>query len=159
MITCINIYIPLCFYFICGRKKSQRWPSRIYIPLCFYFIDWSSVRSKNYGLIYIPLCFYFICIHRVIFRQKILIYIPLCFYFILCIHAGHWRFFNLHSTMLLLYRSVWDIGWLYKRIYIPLCFYFIFPMISPCDCNAFIYIPLCFYFIRIQMASEMSLHH
>ena len=32
------IYIPLCFYFICGRGGCFRASGNIYIPLCFYFI-------------------------------------------------------------------------------------------------------------------------
>ena len=34
----MNIYIPLCFYFIAGQSSTGSWIRCIYIPLCFYFI-------------------------------------------------------------------------------------------------------------------------
>ena len=78
----------------------------IYIPLCFYFIWRHGVYDVGCFFIYIPLCFYFIGVPTFSFSLSIHIYIPLCFYFIrynidrsLVISP------NLHSTMLLLYRT------------------------------------------------------
>ena len=126
----IDIYIPLCFYFIASR--SGWFPQRysIYIPLCFYFIR--PVHTKEAQekvhlhstmlllyprktnpdkpckiLIYIPLCFYFIAGVNDLINSGINIYIPLCFYFIPVSSSS-----IQHS----------------KHIYIPLCFYFIQPL-------------------------------
>ena len=125
----LNIYIPLCFYFIhIGNYRLSR-SLRIYIPLCFYFITCRQHNWYSAGYIYIPLCFYFI--------QK------------MYLHAFE-RMLHLHSTMLLLYPGRADQGDAggvrftfhyastlsrheYFRstpenaIYIPLCFYFIPP--------------------------------
>ena len=77
------------------------------------------------------------------------IYIPLCFYFIgerIAYIAGY---FNLHSTMLLLYPirliSAFRNSFC---IYIPLCFYFILRNDTKFLRGDGIYIPLCFYFIQ-----------
>ena len=35
----LQIYIPLCFYFICDVAGCLILSDTIYIPLCFYFID------------------------------------------------------------------------------------------------------------------------
>ena len=116
---CVNliycfIYIPLCFYFIDEAYKQfeQQFSftfhyastlspelhprfciSDIYIPLCFYFIRIPCRWCSFYDLIYIPLCFYFIQTQNIL-RQTHL---------------------NLHSTMLLLYRKIWDLHRLYLR--------------------------------------------
>ena len=124
------------------------------------------------NLIYIPLCFYFIRNIRNLPGKTATIYIPLCFYFIISRIKYIVIHYDLHSTMLLLYReSRIDYG-CGARIYIPLCFYFIYtedPRRGPeapftfhyastlssrtlwsHDVDCLIYIPLCFYFIGIR---------
>ena len=44
----INIYIPLCFYFIDNLVLSRRQPSGIYIPLCFYFIKGADLGLHGF---------------------------------------------------------------------------------------------------------------
>ena len=80
----------------------------IYIPLCFYFILLAQIYNRRCFVIYIPLCFYFIRLRREIPGWRKHIYIPLCFYFIRKGHGTTGSTFNLHSTMLLLYRSSHD---------------------------------------------------
>ena len=62
-ILLINIYIPLCFYFIVFKIYAPSPNVPIYIPLCFYFIVTCSTNCSVILFIYIPLCFYFICAH------------------------------------------------------------------------------------------------
>ena len=146
-----DIYIPLCFYFICVLAYPVFLFAQIYIPLCFYFIlpllRHSALRSAftfhyastlshyfkklpyHRGRIYIPLCFYFIRWKHTVKGAGKFIYIPLCFYFIEVLPGiPGWRI----------------------RIYIPLCFYFIRFWMNMISSKSTIYIPLCFYFIRLR---------
>ena len=41
-----EIYIPLCFYFICDVPHAEQVTYNIYIPLCFYFIS-LCMLTKN----------------------------------------------------------------------------------------------------------------
>ena len=155
LISCILIYIPLCFYFIwvTGYDIND------YDKFTFHYastlsdlanrLTWTMIRDLHstmlllyrslrtcecgdWNWIYIPLCFYFISRQHKMAVRYLQIYIPLCFYFILSL--SEWMrtlLMNLHSTMLLLYRSRSGIrskcnSW----IYIPLCFYFIAPTSS-----------------------------
>ena len=56
----VNIYIPLCFYFIDMTVEVDNITFSIYIPLCFYFICMGLHNGDAGREIYIPLCFYFI---------------------------------------------------------------------------------------------------
>ncbi len=64
---------------------------------------------------------------------------------------------DLHSTMLLLYRSIVSPSYSSSIIYIPLCFYFILVPDYFVEVDFFIYIPLCFYFISLARAFVMSI--
>ena len=39
---------------------DEKYIMQIYIPLCFYFIADRLYGAGGFGIIYIPLCFYFI---------------------------------------------------------------------------------------------------
>ena len=121
----LQIYIPLCFYFICIFWRSRLRRIIIYIPLCFYFI---LILATSYQPLYL-FTFHYASTLSVIIIQVILMLA------------------NLHSTMLLLYlrghrphpgagqftfhyASTLSPGQpadppVQETIYIPLCFYFI----------------------------------
>ena len=88
------------------------------------------------------------------------IYIPLCFYFIKPPKGKKFNcIYNLHSTMLLLYRKTRSRKCAPQPIYIPLCFYFIICRRSKLLCFHIIYIPLCFYFIASPRLAPPWLDH
>ena len=120
------IYIPLCFYFI---DKLSGIGTALTVFTFHYASTLSVVDGKPYlslPSIYIPLCFYFIVVGSEHIERVDAIYIPLCFYFILfadrlVVLVNQFTFhyastlslptppqvddyYNLHSTMLLLYR-------------------------------------------------------
>ena len=99
----MQIYIPLCFYFIGIWQRTRTLLDWIYIPLCFYFIGIANPLVLIAIPIYIPLCFYFIDLYWFYAPNRLLIYIPLCFYFIQTMASGQYGTIYLHSTMLLLY--------------------------------------------------------
>ena len=108
--TCVNfppihpIYIPLCFYFICGNNLCSFIPFWIYIPLCFYFI-YIIITERKYT-------------HPHLHSIMLLLY-P-------CYLPGvPGQLLHLHSIMLLLYLLAMTLKRSKPSIYIPLCFYFI----------------------------------
>ena len=127
------IYIPLCFYFI----MSDMTPATNEIIFTFHY---ASTLSKDLEL-------------TIITKKKF------TFHYASTL-STHWgsmprRQQYLHSTMLLLYRSITQLSRATLFIYIPLCFYFIgCPAMLRCTAML-IYIPLCFYFIGVQ---EMSIN-
>ena len=133
-----------------SEGRLSGWPEclQIYIPLCFYFInrlgiDWGLIWS-----IYIPLCFYFIIS---VILSSVTCSAWFTFHYASTLSAyvsWHTACHNyLHSTMLLLYPKLLHQNIIAFRIYIPLCFYFIAYCIRDPMLHGFIYIPLCFYFI------------
>ena len=144
----VNIYIPLCFYFICMGLHNGDAGREIYIPLCFYFIgnpctQWFPGDFHLHSTMLLlypdppgsPWASYFI-------------YIPLCFYFIkehLYIRRGK-NIFTFHYASTLSKHQIFP-DWKENTIYIPLCFYFISALHRPRSQRFSIYIPLCFYFI------------
>ena len=142
----------LLLYPVIGKYLQEDF--LIYIPLCFYFIAqdiWQVIRHR---LIYIPLCFYFICI--VIFSVKL--NDDLHSTMLLLYRSSSRRtlqaFCDLHSTMLLLYQKRAANIERFAYIYIPLCFYFIWSSDGNSVSCKHIYIPLCFYFIGTTMANR-----
>ena len=124
----VNIYIPLCFYFIDMTVEVDNITFSIYIPLCFYFICMGLHNGDAGREIYIPLCFYFISSNRSLIPINQLIYIPLCFYFIDVVLAPcAFRANNLHSTMLLLYRLL-RLQYRAKRIYLHSTMLLLYPI-------------------------------
>ena len=168
----VNIYIPLCFYFIPCIRSLTMLRSFIYIPLCFYFIgnvDDSIVAEQNLhstmlllylrsvqnlcwpSCIYIPLCFYFILCNRGFLPSLLKIYIPLCFYFISCsflrVLLTHT---HLHSTMLLLYHDrLSEIHDKELHLHSTMLLLYLSAGAQNQDTGK-IYIPLCFYFITMS---------
>ena len=142
---------------------------QIYIPLCFYFIGFPSVVPMSRGKIYIPLCFYFIWeIYQNQMGQTNLHSTMLLLYLIssastvaLCPFTFHYastlskvlctsmtRTSHLHSTMLLLYRSsIRQLGIRHLHLHSTMLLLYRWrnggSKIAKC-----IYIPLCFYFIK-----------
>ena len=120
---------------------------QIYIPLCFYFIGFPSVVPMSRGKIYIPLCFYFIVVPYDNLEFDIYIYIPLCFYFI----AGEMEDRRLQNAFTFHYASTlskeMSTGW---GAFFKFTFHYAstlskqIPELPP---GILIYIPLCFYFI------------
>ena len=97
-----DIYIPLCFYFMCNFYVHI-WIFLIYIPLCFYFI-------KLFPCTYI--------IAHYLHSTMLLLYQ-------VCEQWDQLFAQYLHSTMLLLYSVIKHAYNAVFEIYIPLCFYFI----------------------------------
>ena len=142
------IYIPLCFYFIACLRSSHILYSHLHSTMLLLYLG-NRIRYQRLRQIYIPLCFYFIPLRAV----------QHCRWSTFTFHYAStlsdlanrltWTMIrDLHSTMLLLYRSLrtcecGDWNW----IYIPLCFYFISRQHKMAVRYLQIYIPLCFYFI------------
>ena len=120
----IQIYIPLCFYFMCNFYVHI-WIFLIYIPLCFYFIKLFPCTYIIAHYLHSTMLLLYPCrfpvLHHSISKFTFhyastisaylkswdigswSIYIPLCFYYIQVLHHICRSTSNLHSTMLLLY--------------------------------------------------------
>ena len=75
----------------------------LYIPLCFYYIALPHSALLLSNVLYIPLCFYYILFRLSEFTWSSFLYIPLCFYYIAYAPVMRATPTSLHSTMLLLY--------------------------------------------------------
>ena len=105
------------------RADEERCRGSIYIPLWFYLYNISQCFYSRGYYIYIPLWFYLYQIALFTISMQSFIYIPLWFY----LYNQSWIMLrvltHLHSTMVLLIRTIGC--WLYWAciIYIPLWFY------------------------------------
>ena len=131
-----------------SSKIKKQGALEIYIPLCFYFILYpvadDAPQSHLHSTMLLLYPKYFLSnnlYNNNLHSTMLLLYRSIW-------HIPNCDVLNLHSTMLLLYRWRLLVVVSPRPIYIPLCFYFI--------CNHgyrphryfVIYIPLCFYFIN-----------
>ena len=139
------IYIPLCFYFILKDITLERAKKHLHSTMLLLYLGCRGEADSRIS-IYIPLCFYFIKETRTRKERKSYLHSTMLLLYQIgklvkkdgTIFTFHYAStlsrmeeviqaitFNLHSTMLLLYRSLQESVLNNICIYIPLCFYFI----------------------------------